>query len=617
MRGILSATFVIWCLAFILRVPYYFNIYFSIPQFLAIGLIFLLFLHFLSSKRSKRWIDALPVLFGIPGAAYIALFYNQALDAYEGYGFLDVKGTVLVFSLAIAILIIVWRRTGLAMPIIITFLTLLVRLQKYLPDVLYGPGYDLGSLGYSFYIGTHGIFGVPFKIACTVLVPFILFGILFDATGGGKWFLKIAARLLGSMRGGIASTSVLASAFFGMISGSPSANTASTGSITIPAMIRSGYSPALAGAIEATASTGGQFTPPVMGAIIFIMAEWLSIPYWQIVKMAAIPAFLFYTVVFSSIYFEALKSKRSTTKSSETTQFSMLLKEGWIYIFPLIGLIFFLLILKYEPGEAVIFSVLILIVCSFMSGDKKRRLYPNRIYQTIVKGVDSWLTVGAVTSAVGMVIGALALSGLGIKFSAFLINTSGGYLIPLLVLVGLSSFILGMGMDSIPCYITVAILTAPALVKVGVPDYAAHLFVIYWGMSAFITPPICMAVYVACGISGAGIWETGIRAVKIGIGVFVVPIAFVLWPALLLNGSIYEIMVSAFIAGIVAMGIGSALSGYCLKRLNFLQSLLLLIGPIMIISGAQNRIVFIIGLILMLASVVWQLLEWHGKHFSS
>ena len=163
-----------------------------------------------------------------------------------------------------------------------------------------------------------------------------------------------------------------------------------------------------------------------------------------------------------------------------------------------------------------------------------------------------------------------------------------------------------------------AILTAPALVKVGVPDFAAHLFVIYWGMSAFITPPICMAVYVACGISGAGIWETGIRAVRLGIGVFVVPIAFILWPALLLQGPVSEIIMSTLIAVIVAVGVGSGLSGYCLKPLNLLQSLLLLVGAIVLISGSRNQLVLMFsGLILMLTSVAWQLVQRQSKNFSS
>ncbi|NIS78714.1 MAG: TRAP transporter large permease subunit, partial [Anaerolineales bacterium] len=252
------------------------------------------------------WVDALPLVLGLPGAIFIAFFYDRALD-YEAYGFLDATGIALAFSLAVALIIMVYRRTAWAMPALIIILLLIVRFQGYLPGMLHGVGYEFSRLGFSFYMGTHGIFGVPFKVASTILISFIVFGRLFQAAGGGKWFLNFAAWLLGSARGGMAKVAVMASALFGMISGSPSANTASTGAITIPMMIRTGYKPSLAGAIEAVASTGGQFMPPVMGAIIFIMAEWLEIPYGSVAVMAALPAILYYVIVFNTIHFEALR----------------------------------------------------------------------------------------------------------------------------------------------------------------------------------------------------------------------------------------------------------------------------------------------------------------------
>ena len=294
----------LYCVAVIIfKLPFYFGAYLAMPQLLAVALIFVFLLHFLSGKpggKAKQWIDALPLLLGLPGSVFIAFFYEKALD-YEGFGFLDTQGILLAFSLAAALIILVYRRTTWAMPALVVIMLAIVYYQKYLPGLLHGVGFELSRLGFSFYMGTHGIFGVPFKIASTILISFIFFGRLFQFAGGGKWFLDISAFLLGSAPGGMAKVAVMASGFFGMISGSPSANTASTGAITIPMMIRTGYPPALAGAIEAVASTGGQFMPPVMGAIIFIMAEWLEIPYSSVALMAVLPAVLYYIILLKII----------------------------------------------------------------------------------------------------------------------------------------------------------------------------------------------------------------------------------------------------------------------------------------------------------------------------
>jgi TRAP transporter 4TM/12TM fusion protein len=607
---ITSFVFFFYCVAVIIfKLPFYFGAYLSMPQLLAVALFFVFFLHLLLSlqkDKPRRWLEVVPLILGLPGIIFIVFFYETALD-YEGYGSLDTKGVILCFSLAVALVMALSRRTGWAMPALIVILLLIVRFQRYLPGLLHGVGFGLDRLGFSFYLGTHGIFGVPFRISATILISFIVFGRLFQAAGGGKWFLDLSAWMLGSAPGGIAKVAVIASGFFGMISGSPSANTASTGSITIPIMINTGYKPSFAGAIEAVASTGGQFMPPVMGAIIFIMAEWLGISYGSVALMAALPAILYYVIVFSTIHFDALKNKRPVTTRDEATPIKELLKEGWIYLATFVLLILLLLVLQYDPDQSVFFTLPVLIGFSYLSKNKDNRLSPAKIYHSIVSGADTWLTVGTVTASVGMVIGALTISGLGVKISSFLIDISGGYLPVLLVMVGLASFILGMGLDSIPCYITVAILTAPALIKVGVSDIAAHLFVIYWGMASFFTPPVCIAVYVACGISGARVSATGLYAVRLGVGVFLIPFAFAIHPALLLKGPILQIFLTAVIAAIAAIAIGSGSGGYGLKALNVIQRGMLIAGGItMVLPGYQS---FAIGLLLIFVSLAWQWLQ--------
>ena len=607
---LIAFIFFLYCLLVVIfKLPFYFGAYLAIPQLLGVCLFFALLLNFLISLEKKVkawWIDALVLLAGMPGIIFIVFFYEKALD-YEGFGMLDTQGIALCFSLAAALVIALYRRIGWAMPALIVILLLVVTFQEYLPGLLHGPGFGLDRLGFSFYLGTHGIFGIPFKIASTILISFILFGRLFESAGGGKWFLNFSEWLLGSAPGGIAKVAVIGSGFFGMISGSPSANTASTGAITIPMMIKTGYKPSFAGAVEAVSSTGGQFMPPVMGAIIFIMAEWLDIPYGSIALMAALPGILYYVIVFSTIHFEALRNNRPVNPRSEALPLSRIIIDGWPYLATFSALIIFLLVLQYDPDQSVLYSLPILIGLSFLNKDKEKRLYPLKIYRSMVSASRTWLTVGVVTASVGMVIGALTISGLGVKISSFLIDISGGRLTVLLLMVGVASFVLGMGLDSIPCYITVAILTAPALVKVGVSDIAAHLFVIYWGMASFFTPPVCIAIYVACGISGAGVMATGMNAVRLGVGVFLIPFAFALHPALLLKGSIPQIILTGIIAAIAAIALGSGSGGYCLKHLNWIQRGMLIAGGIlMVVPGVQS---LVIGLLLIFFSLAWQWLQ--------
>ncbi|MBW1911666.1 MAG: TRAP transporter fused permease subunit [Deltaproteobacteria bacterium] len=585
-RQIVSVLIVSWCvLVPIVHLPSYFGKFISGPTILSIALIGVLLLNFLIPEKKNnilKWYNLLPLILSLPALIVTGFYYEKILE-YEGFGTLDTGGVVIAYSLAFALLVTVWRKISPILAILLTAMILTVHFQPYLPGLLYGKGFGWSRLAFSFYVGTEGVFGIPFAIACTILIMFIVFGALFQASGGGKWFLDLAASLMGRVRGGIAKSAVLASFFFGMISGSPAANTATTGSITIPMMKDTGYSADLAGAAEATASTGGQIMPPIMGSIAFIMAEWLGIAYYQVVLAAAIPATLYFVMVFAAIHFEALKSNREPVSVGTGTSTLGILRQGWYYIIPLATLVGLLLVFRLDPALAGLAAILVLIACSFIIKDKANWLYPRKILETIVNGLDRWLTVAIITAAVGMMVGSLALSGLGIKFSSFLIAITGGKLIPLLLTVGIGCFVLGMGLDSIPMYITMVILTAPALIKIGVPEIAAHLFVIYWGMTSFITPPLCIAVYVACAISGGTIWKTGGNAVRFGAGFYIIPFAFVLSPALLLIGTVGEIVIAVITALAGGIFIASGLWGYGLIKLPWAFRILHIIGGAMVI----------------------------------
>lgn len=613
-KEIVCVILAIYLLLIISKLPSYFGLYLPIAQCLAGALLLAFLLHFLVPVVERdvlHWVDIFPFLLGLPGTFFATFFYDQVLE-YELYGFLDATGTILTFSLAAGLLIAVYRRTGWVLPALMILLLMMVRFQNFLPGLLQGPGYDWNRLGFSLYVGSEGLFGIPFKVACTILIAFIAFGQLFQKAGGGKWFLNLATSIFGSATGGPAKVGVAGSALFGMISGSPSANTATTGVFTIPMMKETGYRSSLAGAIEAVASTGGQFLPPVMGAIAFLMAEWLSISYADIVFAATLPAICYFIIVFSSIHFEALRNNRVTMLPSNIPSRRELIREGWPYVISFTVLIVLLLfVFEYAPGQCAVAAMVAIILLSFFT-NKENRLYFNKIWSGLVTGVEIWLRIGLITSAIGMIVGSFALSGLGVKISDFLIQLGGGNLLLTLVLVGIASFVLGTGLDSIPCYITLAILTAPALVQLGLPHIAAHLFVVYWGLASFITPPTCLAVYVACGISGGGVWSTGKEAVRIGIGAFLVPFAFCLSPALLLIGTHQEIIIAAVSTIVGAVFLASGLNGYFLKFLSWPQRVVLIIGGVFLILPGFFQF---IGLLLVILCVGWQWTE--RKYLSS
>ncbi len=586
----------------------WFGFFLPPAQHRAICLMFGIFLIYAFRSPNGRyrdgrlvWYDFLFIAAGLAGAGFVVFNYNAVLD-YSLYGFLDTKGVVLVLLLMASLFEASRRLTGWAFPIIVLTFVLGTIFQNHLPGLLYGKGFAVDRLAYSIYVGTAGIFGTALGVATTILITYIVFGKLMQEAGAGQFFINLALSATGWMRGGVAKATIFASCLFGMISGSPSAEVATVGSISIPMMISAGYSARFAGAVEAVAGTGGQFMPPVMGAIAFIMAEWLGIPYAKIAMAAAIPATLYFFVLFVAIHFEALKLGLKPVPPKDIPSVRSTVKDGWFYLFPLILLIYLLIVKSYPPEMAGLYSLLLLIGVSFISFDRRRHLTPARIWNALVDSTKTWIILCGVTATVGMLIGSLELSGLGIKFSGFIVDMTRGNLLLTLIFVGLASFILGMGLDSIPAYITLAILAGPALIKLGVPPMVAHLYVIYWGLSSFITPPVCLAVYVACGISGSDFWETGWEAVRLGISVFIIPFAFVYNRALLLEGTPFEIIVAVITAVMGGVLVASASRGYFTSALSWWQRVivflggLFLIGPTSLLTTAAGLGVGAIGI---------------------
>ena len=512
------------------------------------------------------------------------LYHDRILD-YSMYGFLDTQGMILALLIVVPLIEAVRRTTGIVLPILVLTMVAMTVFQNYLPGILYGSGYSLDRLLYSTYIGESGVFGLPLNVAANIIIVFVLFGALMEVSGAGKWFLDIAMATTGWSRGGPAKAAVLSSALFGSISGSPSANVATTGVFTIPLMKSIGYRPAFAGGVEAVASTGGQILPPVMGAIAFVMAEWIQVPYHQVALAALAPACIYFLIVFVSVHLQAYRDGVQPMPRSELPNVGEVFARGWFYPIPILALVYFLFFEGYPPGMAGILTIPFVIGASFLSRDRSNWMMPRAFVTACQRAVRSWITVAAITAFVGIMIGAVELSGVGIKISAFILDLSGGNLILTLLLVGFASLIIGMGLDSIPVYVTLATLMAPALVQLGVPDIAAHLFVVYWGLASFYTPPLCIAVYVAISISGSKLWETGWEAVRLGIAAFIVPFAFVLNDGLLLRGSWEHITWGIFTAVVGAVLLACGIRGYALAPLDVVRRVaaglggILLIGP--------------------------------------
>lgn len=602
-----------------------FNIFIPTPVHLSISLMGVILLIYLGSmdkashysggrKAALYTVNILMMIMGVLGTGFVIFSYKKVID-YGLNGYLDSFGMVFAILLAITMLEAVRRLIGIALPIIIVLLMLLTYFQDYLPGALRGQGTPLDTITFNYYVGTSGIFGVPFHIAVNVLLAFLLFGSLFNKSGAGKWLMDISIALTGRSVGGPAKACVVGSALIGTISGSVGGNVATVGNFTIPLMKRIGYSPAFAGGVEATASTGGAILPPVMGAVAFVMAEFLGVPYFQIAAAAAIPASIYFLVLLFSVHFRAKNLGLGIISKDEVPSIKQTMKNGWYYLLPVAALLFFLFIARVDVEIAAFASIPFIIGASFLNKNREVWLSPKRIWEGLIDGIQSWLSVAFVTAAVGMLIGSLVLSGLGNLFADFIIQLGGGNLLLTLILVGIASLILGMGLDAVPAYLTLVVLTAPALVNLGLTDLQAHMYIMYWGLASFITPPVCIAVYVACGISGSKLWETGWEAIRIGAALFLIPFSFALDKSLLGQGDAFSIISAALTAIIGAVVLASALQGYSLFKMNVVQRIIFAFAALMFLS--PQLWLAGIGVLIVALTLLWQRSQAHTHTVSA
>ena len=542
---------------------------------------------FLLCPTKKSWIkggrfhpiDILFTVLAVIPPVYILLNYQQLIlragtvtptDALVG-----LLGIVMVLEAA---------RRIVGLPIVIVVLCFLLYgfLGPYMPGPLAHRGLTINQMVGHLFFTTEGVFGIPLGVSSTFIFLFILFGAYLEKTGLGKFFIDIANALAGWASGGPAKVAVISSALQGTISGSSVANVVGSGSFTIPMMKKLGYHKNFAGAVEAAASTGGQLMPPIMGAAAFLMAEFVGIPYMEVVKAAVVPAILYFLGVFLGVHFEAKKNHLEGTPRSQLEPWGRIMKEEGHLAIPLIAIIA-LLASGYTPMKAALAGIFISIGSAMLRASTRMNFYD--IVDGLIKGARGALGVIIACASAGMIIGIVTKTGVGLKLASALVTVAAGNFMLLLLCTMLTSLILGMGVPTTANYVITSTIAAPALIQLGVPILAAHMFVFYFGIIADITPPVALAAYAGSAISGGDPLKTGVNASKLGIAAFIIPYVFVLSPQILGIGATFGGVLFTTCTAIIGMaGISGAMIGQFYCKANVLERLLLLAGGLCLID---------------------------------
>lgn len=529
---------------------------------------FLAFLFYPARKGSPRGrisvFDGLLALAALSGGLYI---YFTWMDIADRMGFTIPRD--IYFGVMTVLLVLEACRRIVGIPLMILAGVFLVYgfLGPHLPLVLAHKGYGLEAMVRVLYISTDGIFGLPISISASYVVLFILFGAFLQASGGGKLFTDVAFALVGGSYGGPAKAAVVSSSLMGMLSGAAVANVVTTGTFTIPLMKKSGYSRDMAGAIEAVASTGGQFVPPVMGAAAFMIAEIVGIPYGKVALAAVIPSVLYYSYLYLCVDLEAKKAGMTVVfDKKELPSLKEAMRERGHLLLPLIVLIY-LLVAGYSPGKSIFWCIVLVVAVSYLR--KSTRMSLHDLLGAMENGIKNAVPVAVACAAAGIITGVISLTGLGLRFSSILIGLAGSSVFLMLIITMVASIILGMGLPTSAAYIILAILTAPAMINLGVDPLCAHFFIFFFGCISTITPPVALSAYAAAGISEGDPMKTGFIAFRLGLMGFIIPFIAVYQPAILLKtdwGMVILITVLSLIA-IFALTYGSV--GFRNGRLGF------------------------------------------------
>lgn len=499
-------------------------------------------------------------LFALAFGAALYMAWNGERMVLEGWDLLAPNEPTLIAAIICFLALEAIRRVGgLVLFLICLFFFAYPLFADSMPGFLWGPSSPPEEVVRLHAMGSESIIGVPMRVVASLLIGFLIFGSALVVTGGGDFFMAFATALMGRTRGGPAKVAILSSGFFGSLSGSVISNVVTTGQLTIPTMKRVGYPPTYAGAIEACASTGGALMPPVMGAVAFIMAEYLNVPYSTVMLAALVPAILFYAALLLQADNYAARNGLRGQDPAEIPNLWEVLKSGWHFLLSLVLLVYLLVWVGIE-AHAPYYATALLLATSILQRTNRFKL--SRLVDLVEDSVRNIANIVGVLVGIGMIVGSLSYTGVGGAFSRELLQFAGTNIFLLLLFGAITSFVLGMGMTVSACYIFLAIVMGPAMIDAGLDPVASHLFILYWGMLSYITPPVALAAVAACTIAGSRALQTGFLAMRMGIINFILPFLFVLTPTLILRGPTLDVMHDVTTALIAVWLMASGFEGW-------------------------------------------------------
>ncbi|BBK30009.1 TRAP transporter 4TM/12TM fusion protein [Stella humosa] len=565
--GVLMSLYHMWAIAFGTPEAVYFR---GTHLLFALTLVFLFYDR--SAKRAGRPPDAIDYgMLVLSAAPILYLFFNYDYIVNRIYYIDDLSTADMVLGAIMVVAVIegTRRALGWALPITaIVFLVYGLFIAKLEPMRLMD----------QLFMTTEGIFGIPLSVSAAYVLIFVLFGSFMERTGTGQLFMDFAMSLTGHTAGGPGKVSVVSSSLFGTISGSAVANVMVDGPIAIPLMKRTGFPPHFAAGVEATASTGGQIMPPIMGAAAFVMAEFLAVGYGQVIIWALIPSILYYVACFGAVHFEAKRRGLVGLPRSELPVFSRVMAERGHLFLPVVAILAVMYSGYSAPMAALVGTLLCFPVAALRPSTRGNVTWKN-VMEAMADGARNAVTVALACACAGIIIGVVMLSGLGIVFTQLVVGLAQDWLLVALFLTMAAGIVLGMGMPTTPAYIVMTALLVPAIIKLGVIPPAAHMFALYFAVLSAITPPVALAVFAAAGIAKSDIWKSGLAAVKIGAAGFIVPFMFVYEPALLMIGDSWLWIVWRFVCAVAGILLfAGGLHGYFLTWASLWQRVLLAAG---------------------------------------
>lgn len=561
-----------------------------------------------SEKRWEQIFLGIMALFALGGCAYITIL-DENLQLRAGI----VYASNILFAILLIIAIFEACRRKMGNPLVIITLVFVAYafLGKYIPGFLNQPGMTLKKFTSLVYLTTDGIFGSPLYASASYVVLFVLLGAIMSVSGIGDYMTNLATSLFGHMRGGPAKVAVVASGFFGSISGSPTANVIGTGTFTIPMMKKNGFEPEFAAAVEATASTGGAIMPPIMGSTAFIMAEMLGIPYTAVAKAALIPAILYFLAVLFGVDIYAAKHGLKGIPRSQLPKVRSMLKQIYM-LAPLIFLIFCMAVFNMTIVRSGLLTIIVTLV--LVEINPKTRMTKEQWLQIPVQTVKSAVSVGIACAMAGIISGVIMGSGLGYRISSILTSVAGTSMLLLLVLTMVVSLIMGMGVPTTAAYLVLASLVAPTMIQLGIPPLAAHMFIFYFGCISSITPPVALAAYAGAGLAGCDPNKTGYKAFRLAFCSFLMPYLFVYNPVLLMEGGVLDILWSLVTALIGAYLLASGFEGFFFRwSLKWFERPLMILGAVMLI--VPGMVTDLVGIAIIVVEFVTEFMFKRSEKF--